>query len=158
MALAFGLDHIVIDRDRPKDAAASVYCANTGTTRGKPSMTTESGGLGSIDSEPIERIEEGVLSLMQHLKMLDGPARKREDAVWIDQNEVLRSEVSGVFHPTVKKGYAVAKGALIGTISDFFGDPIEEVRAPFDGVVLYIVSTPPINQGEPLAMIGHIQR
>ena len=35
MALAFGLDHIVVDRERPADAKASIYLSNTGVTRGK---------------------------------------------------------------------------------------------------------------------------
>ena len=39
-------------------------------------------------------------------------------------------------------------------MTDFFGDQIAEVRAPFSGVVLYVVATPPITKGEPVAMIG----
>ena len=31
---------------------------------------------------------------------------------------------------------------------------IEEVLAPFDGHILYVVGTPPIGKGEPVAMIG----
>jgi len=39
LALAFGLDHIVIDTERPSDPAASVYLANTAMTRGKPALS-----------------------------------------------------------------------------------------------------------------------
>ena len=39
LALAYGLDHILVDRGRPRDAAASVYMANTAITRGKPAIT-----------------------------------------------------------------------------------------------------------------------
>ncbi len=45
LALAFGLDHIVITRDRPTDPARSLYCSTTAVTRGKPAMTVESGFL-----------------------------------------------------------------------------------------------------------------
>src|SRR6185369_4076156 len=38
MVLAFGLDHIIISTDRPKDPQASRYLENTATTRGKPSI------------------------------------------------------------------------------------------------------------------------
>jgi hypothetical protein len=31
---------------------------------------------------------------------------------------------------------------------------IEEVLAPFDGEILYIVGTPPVSKGEPVAMVG----
>src|SRR4051812_48851115 len=34
LALAFGLDHIVIDRGRPRDVNASMFCSNTAQVRG----------------------------------------------------------------------------------------------------------------------------
>src|SRR5438132_13153031 len=43
MVLAFGLDHIIISADRPRDPQASRYLENTATTRGKPSITAEAG-------------------------------------------------------------------------------------------------------------------
>jgi hypothetical protein len=44
MVLAFGLDHIIIWSDRPKDPNASRYLENTANTRGKPT-----GFLGPLD-------------------------------------------------------------------------------------------------------------
>jgi hypothetical protein len=46
------------------------------------------------------------------------------------------------------------QGATIGTITDFHGKVIEEIRATFDGEILYVIGTPPISKGEPVAMIG----
>ena len=60
MALAFGLDHIVVDGARPTDPAASIYLSNTAITRGKPALTTETGGMGVVDDESIALIERGV--------------------------------------------------------------------------------------------------
>lgn len=49
MALAFGIDHIVID-ERPVSAPdATVFTDMTALSRGIPSMTTEAGQLGSTD-------------------------------------------------------------------------------------------------------------
>ena len=48
MVLAFGLDHIIVSTDRPKDPAASRYLENTATTRGKPSITAEAGYAGTV--------------------------------------------------------------------------------------------------------------
>src|SRR5687768_16425251 len=74
MALAFGMDHIVVDRERPTDAAASLYLSNTAITRGKPALTIESGGMAEIDTDSILRIERGVAGLLKHLQMRpDGP-------------------------------------------------------------------------------------
>jgi hypothetical protein len=48
----------------------------------------------------------------------------------------------------------VEKNALLGFVTDFFGKTIHEVRAPFAGEVLYVIGTPPVSAGEPLAFIG----
>jgi predicted deacylase len=48
----------------------------------------------------------------------------------------------------------VHKGAVLAHITDFFGKTIAEVRSPLDGLVLYIVATPPIAKGQPVACIG----
>jgi hypothetical protein len=156
LALAFGLDHIVMDRERPADPQASIYCSTTATTRGKPAITTESGALGQTDHASIARIEWGVMNVMRHLKMIDGEAQMVERPLFIDRNEVLRSTVTGIFYPLVERGHTVAERTLLGYVTDFAGKRLLELRAPFSGEVLYILGTPPVNQGEPLAMIGQI--
>lgn len=156
LALAFGLDHIVMDRERPADPQASIYCSTTATTRGKPAITTESGALGQTDHAAISRIEWGVKNVMRHLKMIDGEAQLVEHPLFIDRNEVLRSTVTGIFYPLVERGHTVTEGTLLGYVTDFFGKRLFDLRAPFGGEVLYILGTPPVSQGEPLAMIGQV--
>jgi hypothetical protein len=46
----------------------------------------------------------------------------------------------------------------MGRITDFTGATIEEIRAPFDGEILYVIGTPPVSRGEPVAMIGSTAR
>jgi predicted deacylase len=154
MALAFGLDHIVVDGSRPTDPAASIYLSNTAITRGKPALTTETGGMAIVDDESVALIERGVSGLLKHLGMRDdGPAPVAKP-VWIDPSEVLRASQTGLFYPAVTKGQTVKKGAVVGHISNFHGATVEEIKAPFDGEVLYVIGTPPITKGEPVAMIG----
>jgi uncharacterized protein len=156
LALAFGLDRIVMDTERPTDPAQSIYCSTTATTRGKPAITIESGGMGATDNESIERIERGLMSVMRHLKMIEGQAQLVEHPMFIDRSAVLRSDETGIFYPLVEKGHTVVKDALMGYVTDFFDKRIYELRAPFAGEVLYILGTPPVSKGEPLAMVGHV--
>jgi uncharacterized protein len=154
LALAFGLDHIVIDRERPVDPAASVYLSNTAITRGKPALTTETGGMAVVDEDSIKLIERGVAGLLRHLGMRpDGPPPVAT-ATWHEPSEVVRSGVTGIFYPAVTKGQMVAKGARLGRVTDFHGTVLEEVTAPFGGEILYVLGTPPVNKGEPLLMVG----
>lgn len=158
MALAFGMDHIVVDRERPADPKASVYLSNTAITRGKPALTIESGGMAEIDTDSILRIERGVAGLLRHLKMrADGPAPVAAP-VFLERSEVLRSSFTGIFHAMVEKGQTVAQGAVIGRVTDFHGQVLEEIRAPFAGEILYVVGTPAMNKGEPVGFIGSASR
>ena len=38
--------------------------------------------------------------------------------------------------------------------ADYFGKRIYELRAPFDGELLYILGTPPVSPGGPLAFVA----
>lgn len=154
LALAFGLDHIVIDTERPSDPAASVYLANTAMTRGKPALTAESGGWSRTDEESIARIERGVAGVLKHLGMRpDGPDPVAHP-VWLGRNEVLRSGFTGLLFPQVEPGQTVAQGTLIARVTDFHGRLLEEIRAPFAGEILYVVATPPITKGEPVGFVA----
>ena len=156
MALAFGLDHIVIDRERPRDIARSVYTSNTAVLRGKPAITTESGGLGLTDAASVGAQERGALSLVAHLGIQDLPSVRVDKPVWIDRGQVVRAKTTGVWHPRVEKMQSVAAGTLLGRVLDPFGEVLEEVRSPFAGEMLYVVATPPVTEGEPLAFVGHV--
>jgi len=154
LALAFGIDYIVVDRNRPADPARSIYCSTTAITRGKPAVTIESGYLGNTDEESVSRIVSGVLGVMRELKMVaEGPVPV-ERPVYLDPVEVLASPATGILYPHVERGQAVIQGTLLAHITDFFGATTAEVRAPFDGVVLYVVATPPITKGQPVACVG----
>lgn len=158
MALAWGNDLIVIDNNRPRDLAASIYTQNTAHLRGKPAITTESGWLGVPAEEMIARNVDGAMRLMRYLGMLPGKVEMESAPVWLSPTQVLTSPGSGVWIHEVERGQYVGKGALIGRLVDYFGEPLGEVRAPFDGVVLYVVATPAMSNGEPVAMIGAVKR
>ena len=154
LALAFGIDHIVIDRSRPTDPAHSMYCSNTAITRGKPAMTVESGYLGTCDPECVAQISAGVRGVMRELKMMaDGPAPLSK-AVYLDPTEVLISPETGIIYPEVRRGELVEKGQLFAIITDFFGAVIARVYSPIEGVVLYVVTTPPMVKGQPVGCVG----
>jgi hypothetical protein len=154
LALAFGLSHIVVDDERPKDPAASMYLSNTAITRGKPAITTETGCLGQSDQASLDLVERGVTGVLRHLGMrADGPPAL-ETPHWLKRNVVLRASATGIFHPAVHRKDPVITGARIGRITDFHGNVLEEIVSPFEGEIMYVVDTPPINNGEPVAMVS----
>lgn len=157
LALAFGLDHIVID-DRATGASGPArFTDQAALVRGIPAITTETGQSGSNDPYWVGLAEAGVQNVLRHLDMLPGEERINEGVTWLGDYEVIASPQSGIFRAVTKDGYVVSEGALLGVLVDFFGDEITEIRAPFSGVVNYVISTPPVSKGEPVAMLSRIR-
>jgi len=154
MVLAFGLDHIILATDRPKDPAASRYLETTAATRGKPSITVEAGRAGRTDSEDIEALLNGCISVMRQLKILPGTPNPVERPVWIEKVVTLSSDHSGIFYPRVDRGDYVESGMKMGLLTDYLGKTITEPRAPATGVILYVAALPSMKKGDTVANIG----
>ena len=156
MAIAFGLDHIVIDDARVIQGEQTKFTDQTAIARGIPAITTETGQLGQNDERTVALAEHGIWNLMHHLGMLEGAAQVNPGVVWLKDYQVITSPATGVFRASVHEGYAVAEGGLLGELFDPFGAKIAEVRAPFAGVVNYVIGTPPAVEGQPLGMVSRI--
>jgi predicted deacylase len=154
IALAWGHTRIVIDTERPRDPAASVYTQNTAHLRRTPAITSEGGYLGLADEEMVQHNLTGVLRLLRHLGMLPGAPAPLPAAVYFERTEVVRSPGTGIWYPAVAEGQAVAAGSVLGVLTGFFGDTLAVLRAPFGGVMMYVVPTPAMNQGEPVGMVA----
>ena len=157
LALAFGLPHIIIDDTRGNDLKNSKYLGNTAILRGKPAITTEAGFLGRTDEESVSLNVRGAFSVLRHLGMIDGRPEPAADPVWIDKYEVVYSKWNGLFAPCVGMGSYVRQGQVVGTVTDYAGAKKEDVRAPFTGILLYVIGTPPCNDGEPLFEVGRVR-
>lgn len=158
MVLAFGLDHIIISTDRPKDPQASRYLENTATTRGKPSITAEAGHAGTVETDDLNALMNGCVNVMRYLKMLPGTAAMVEHPVWFEKVATLASEQTGIFYPSVKRGTYVEQGTKVGYVTDYLGNVIFEARAPVAGVVLYICAVPSMTKGATIANVGVVAR
>lgn len=158
MALAFGLDTIIISADRPKDPAASRYLENTATTRGKPSLTAEAGHAGTVETDDVNALVNGCLNVARYLQILPGIASAVENPVWIERIAGITSDQTGMFYPLAKRGMYVQKGMLVGYVTDYVGKTILEARAPESGVVLFIRAVPSMTKGETIANIGVVRR
>jgi len=156
--LAFGLDHIIISTDRPKDPQTSRYLENTATTRGKPSITVEAGYAGTVEAEDVNALTGGCLNVMRYLKMLPGTTTTIEHPVWIEKVVTVASEQTGMFYPLVRRGTYVEQGMKVGYVTDYLGKVIYEARTPVAGVILYICAVPSMTKGATIANIGVVAK
>ena len=154
MVLAFGLDHIIISTDRPKDLNATKYLDNTSSAHGKPSLVVEAGYAGTTESDDIAALVDGTFSVMRYLNMLPGTATPIEHPVWMERVETVSSEQSGIFYPLVSRGTYVEAGMKVGYVTDYFGKTVYAAHAPAAGVVLHICSVPSMKKGDTIVNIG----
>ena len=156
MVLAFGLDHIIISDDRPKDLQATRYLDNTAAMRGKPTITVEAGYAGTVETDDVAALVQGTRSVMRFLKMLPGAPHPIDHPVWIKSLGEVTSPVDGIFYPLVKRDTFVEAGRKLGDVTDFFGKVIFEARAPVSGIMLHICAVPSMKKGDNIANIGVI--
>jgi predicted deacylase len=154
MVLAFGLDHIIIWRERPTDPAATRYLDNTASVHGKPSIVVEAGYAGTTETDDIALLVNGTLSTMRALKLLPGDPHPIENPVWLDKIVDVLGEQLGIFYPLVKRGAYVEAGMKLGYVTDFYGKIIAEPRAPVAGVILHVNALPTLRKGDNIANIG----
>jgi len=158
MVLAFGLDHIIISADRPKDPKASRYLENTASTRGKPSFTAEAGRSGPVDPKDAAVLVTGVQNVMGHLKMLARAAPPVAKPVWVGQIVSATADRDGIFHPSVDRDAHVVKGVKIGAVTDYLNRPLHDVLAPESGIIMFVRALPSLKKGDTLANVGVIAK
>ncbi len=160
LVMAFGLDHIIISADRPKDPKASRFLENTASTRGKASFTAEAGRSGPVARGDVAMLVRGVEGVMAHLKMLPPPAKPLTVAnpVWIEKVVTASADRSGMFRPLVDRDARVQQGQKIAIVTDYYNHTIQEVTAPASGIILFVRAVPSLKKGDTMANIGVLKK
>ncbi len=154
LAEAFGLPNIVADPGPAGAVADAMFTDRTALAMGKPALTTETGGLGSTDEKWTSMAMSGAYNVLRYLEMLPGQPDVPREQVFLHDYEVVSSPGKGIFLPAIAAGQFVSEGELLGILNDDFGNRMLEILVPFDGMVNYVVATPPVSKGEPVAMIS----
>jgi predicted deacylase len=68
--------------------------------------------------------------------------------------EWLYTKHAGMWYPEVAPGDAVKESEQIGTVADLFGDTLENVNSPVNGVVLFLTINPSVLENGLLMGIG----
>ncbi len=155
MARALGFDHIVIfDVANERMDEPSLYCSQEAFHRQIPSVDIECGRLGTVHTTDVDPIVKGVMSLLRHLGMTKGEPISLKAPIIIQERTSVTSPQDGIFYSLKTSGEFVAEGMKVGYITDFFGENPVDVFANASGIILYIIGTPPIKQGETVVRIG----
>jgi predicted deacylase len=159
MALAFGLDHIIIQLARSSDPHPATMTLSNYTERiGKAAMAVEAGHAGTTHAEDVDALVDGTWNVMRFLKMLAGKVTPVEHPIWMNGPVVTSSEHDGVFYPLVVPEAHVEKGTRLGYVTDYFGNKVEDVISPVSGVIVYVAALPSMRKGDTVAYIGEVAK
>jgi predicted deacylase len=156
MVLAFGLDHIIIQKNQTPAVPGATSISRFAEDQGKPTIIAEAGHAGTTDAADVDALVRGCKNVMRHLKMLAGMAPPIEHPVWIGKLTTVRSDHDGIFYPLVVPEAYVQQGMIIGYVTDYFGNKLGDVTTPISGVITYICSVPSMKKGDTAANIGEI--
>jgi predicted deacylase len=146
MARACGIQRIIHGGVHGSTVGAAVGA-------GIPAILPEIGGQGVWSEELVTSHMESTLRVLRHLGVLPGEVQPAEGQAVYDTFAWMRAEVSGLFHPTVAVGDQVQQGQDVGTIVDYFGNPLQPLRAVATGEVVFLVTSLAMNDGDPILAI-----
>jgi len=143
LALAFGLDHIIVTDVDPNAPNAGRSLSGQALVRGKTVLVAEAGRSGTVAPADLNALVEGSLNVLGELKMLARPVSRVQHPTWLaGAGARVAADSAGVFFPTVACDTRVTKGQIVGHTTDFVGRPTGDVRAPTDGLVTFIRGVP----------------
>jgi uncharacterized protein len=143
LAVSFGFPYVV--RVRHDSAPIGGTTADAAAMAGIPAVIAEAGGCGLLEEDAVRLHLDGLHRALFHLGMLSSePPPPRREQQLVDRFLWLRSANPGWWEPLVRAGDVVTAGATLGTVKDLFGDPLADVVAPEEGVVLFLTSSPAV--------------
>lgn len=119
---------------------------------GIPCITPESGTPYPVREEEIEFHRNGIINVMKYMGMLSGEPEMRE--LEVDPEQVrLYAKRGGIWLQEVDAGQVVKEDEVLGKVIDVFGDTLQTVKAPFDGVANNSRTSSVVNSGDTLLYV-----
>ena len=125
-----------------------------GGRHGYTSIDVEAGGSGVVDAKAAEMLTEGFERILSHLGMTAKQFPAPTDQQIIFDRQSIKAPVSGSWVSVKAAGETVVAGELLGYVTDWHGRTVFEARSPKDGLLMLRLSSPPVHQGETLAVVA----
>lgn len=153
MAKAFGFSYLWADNGI---TGTEGFEDATSYLNGVPCITPEIGGQATRlhhRDEHIEMIKEGVINVMRLFEIIEEPVKTFDDQYYLNL-EYIYCKHGGVHKPQLKGGEEFKEGDVLSIIYDVFGNEVDRVLAPCDGVVVGFLTYSVINPRSWSYLIG----
>jgi len=125
--------------------------------KGIPAITGESGGEGRCREETVQKHYQGTVNIMKGLGMLEGkPDIPEHKEIPVVEAAPITATEGGIFLPEVDVMQQVGGGQVLGRTLDVFGNEVECLKAPGDGIVALVRTFPMAHAGDWLCVFGKL--
>jgi predicted deacylase len=152
LAQQFGADFI-LDTDQGvyvQEQSPHVVMAK----RGAVALGLEVGEGGQLDPDVTERGIRGLRNMMRAAGMLEGRSEVFGARTVIASMKVVRATRGGLLHRKVRLNDVVKAGQLLATVTNLFGEVVEEILSPQDGPVVRVATLPAVSAGDRVVQLG----
>ena len=125
---------------------------NLASVNGVPSVLIERGQLSQLPREQVEQDKTDVLNILRHLGIIEGEPVIYDKQILREMS--IASPATGCWYPELHAGDSFRQGDKLGTIKDYFGEVLQEINAPEDGIILYQTASLNIVEGGPMISYG----
>jgi predicted deacylase len=119
---------------------------------GIPCLTPESGTPYPVREEEITFHHDGIMNVMRYMGMLKGEPEMRDLKVNPEQIRMFAKR-GGIWRQKVAVGQRVKEGEVLGEIVNLFGETLQVVKSPFDGVANNSRTSHVVNTGDTLLSV-----
>lgn len=150
-----GFEYVISYPYKLRDDEPAKFAFKQACQAGKIALSFESGKLGYIQEEAVERIKRGYYRIFDKLDLYDFKD-PLGDPVYKELNSPIyvESKVQGILYTELKAGDTVVKGDKLGYVTNVFGEIIDEIFSPESGIILYMKGVPPTNIDDTLFSIS----
>jgi predicted deacylase len=156
MAASTGLPLVweAVQKDYIQKAPGSISTFLNGV--GHPSITLEVGGQGRVPASDRAIMLGALRGIAGALGILPGHNAPAVEQRMIGKGNWLRASRGGLLAPMARPLQQVASGSPLARIVDLFGDTVEEIVSPADGIVLGHRTRGIVSSGEYVCNVGEI--
>ncbi len=118
--------------------------------RGVPSILAESGSAGGLDPFDVQTHLRGIQNVMRFFKMLPGEPVIQGRRMMAAGQFAVDARRGGLLRLGIGIGDEIKKGQEIAEVCDVFGDVVERIVSPADGIARIIWTPKAVNTGDPI--------
>lgn len=123
---------------------------NAAAHRGVASMLAESGSAGGLDPKDVHTHVQGIQNIMRFFNMVPGEPVIHGKRLMAAGQFIVHARKGGLLRLSIAIGEEIKKGQQVGEVCDVFGNIVEKVVAPSDGIARIIWTHKVVNTGDPI--------